>query len=123
MVSAKLQLYSAVHGWSDYRTPIRQHAAVIDCSSGTALSALDWATYISEKDADKVALETLGRYDLPAADGDLLATERLRGQRRQQRRRGIDSGGSRRRRQVLLGINRRRERRLWPILGRSSLFR
>ena len=72
VVSAKLQLYSAVHGWSDYRTPIRQHAAVIDCSSGTAPSVLDWATYISEKDADKVALETLGRYDLPAADGDPL---------------------------------------------------
>ncbi|MBN2375058.1 MAG: hypothetical protein JXD22_01560 [Sedimentisphaerales bacterium] len=67
---ATLQLYSAVHSWSDYFTPIKQSAYIIDCSSGTGLSSLTWNSYMSEKDTGKVTLETLGSYDLPAADTD-----------------------------------------------------
>ena len=67
---ATLRLYSAVHGWSDYEKPIKQKAYVIDCSTGTSLSALNWSTYMSEKDSGKIALETLGAYDLPPANTD-----------------------------------------------------
>jgi len=67
---AVLDLWSPVHGYSDYGKPIKQSAYVIDCSSGTALLDLDWNSYMSEKDAGKQALETLGAYDLPAANTD-----------------------------------------------------
>ena len=70
ITEASLQLYSAVHSWSDYYTPIKQKAHVINCATGTPLSALNWGIYMSEKDAGKIALETLGAYDLPAADSD-----------------------------------------------------
>jgi len=61
-----LDLFSALHGYSDYSKPIKQSIYEID-SSGTALGNLDWNTYIAEKDAGKAAFETLGAYDLPAA--------------------------------------------------------
>jgi len=61
-----LDLFSPLHGYSDYSKPIKQSVYEID-SSGTALGSLDWNTYMSEKDAGKTALETLGGYDLPAA--------------------------------------------------------
>ncbi len=70
IAEATLRLYSAVHGWSDYSKPIKQSAAVIDCSSGAALSSLDWNTYFSEKDAGKIVLESLGAYNLPPASTD-----------------------------------------------------
>jgi len=69
IVAATLELYSAVHGWSDYDTPILQSAYVIT-DTGTAAGSLTWNLYMSEKDATKVALESLGYYDLPAASGD-----------------------------------------------------
>jgi len=67
---AVLELWSPIHSYSDYSKPIKQSAYVIDCSSGTALLDLDWASYMSEKDAGKQALESLGSYDLPAANTD-----------------------------------------------------
>ena len=69
VAAASLELYSAVHGWSDYSTPILQSAYVIT-DTGTAAGSLTWNLYMSEKDATKVALESLGYHDLPAASGD-----------------------------------------------------
>ncbi len=67
---AVLDMYSPIHGYSDYEAPIKQSAYVIDCSSGTPLLSLNWNSYMSEKDAGKQALEILGAYDLPAANTD-----------------------------------------------------
>ncbi len=50
--------------------PLTQKAYVID-SGGTPLTDLTWDTFISEKDAGKLPLETMGRYDesIPNSDG------------------------------------------------------
>lgn len=63
---AMLGLYSAVHGYSDYRTPILQHAFVI----AGPIDGLTWSSYMAGQDAGKIALETLGAYNLPAASDD-----------------------------------------------------
>lgn len=65
-----LGLFSGTHNYSDYNVPIKQHAYVINCSTGTALISLTWNSYMVEKDSTKVALETLGAYDLPVASED-----------------------------------------------------
>ncbi len=70
VIGASLELFSAVHNYSDHRTPIKQTAYIIDCSTGTLLADLTWSTYMAEKDPGKLAMETLGRYDLPAANTD-----------------------------------------------------
>jgi hypothetical protein len=63
---AKLGLYSAVHRYSDFRTPIIQNAFVI----AGPIDGLTWNSYMAGQDAGKVALQTLGAYNLPAASDD-----------------------------------------------------
>lgn len=70
VVGASLELFSPVHNYSDYRTPLKQTTYLIDCSTGTSLVDLKWDSYMAEKDAGKIELETLGRYDLPAPNLD-----------------------------------------------------
>jgi hypothetical protein len=62
----KLGLYSAVHRYSDYRTPIIQSAFVI----AGPVDGMTWNSYMAGQDAGKVALQTLGAYNLPAASDD-----------------------------------------------------
>jgi len=69
VAAATLELYSAVHGWTDYDTPILQSAYVIT-DTGTEAGSLTWNLYWAEKDATKQALETFGYHNLPAASGD-----------------------------------------------------
>ena len=76
VTEAHLALYSAVHGWSDYETPILQSAFVID-DAGTPAGSLTWNSYMAEKDATKQALETLGYYDLPPASEDPSQQDRF----------------------------------------------
>ncbi len=64
LVSATLQLFSTAGG-SQARTPMKQHAFIIN-SAGTQLGSLTWDSYMAEKDAGKLALEGLGRFDQPA---------------------------------------------------------
>lgn len=63
---AKLGLYSAVHRYSDYRTPILQSAFVI----AGPIDSLTWNSYMAGQDAGKLSLETLGAYNLPAPSED-----------------------------------------------------
>jgi len=63
---AALGLYSRLHGYSDQNTPIIQSAYVI----AGPIGGMTWNSYMAGQDAGKVALETLGAYDLPAASGD-----------------------------------------------------
>ncbi len=58
--SAYISLYS-FNRWSQALMPIKQTAYVVP-SAGTALESLTWNLYMAEKDAGKVALESLGKY-------------------------------------------------------------